>query len=100
MQVPYYTNSRMLPITTGTEGRVILQKSGSEYINAVYVNGLKARDRYIVTQLPLPATLGDFWLMVLQRGAAVLLLNLPEPLQDTVSSNVYSFASYKTPINQ
>ncbi|KAF4528939.1 hypothetical protein B566_EDAN017077 [Ephemera danica] len=46
----------------------------------VYVHGLRSRDRYVVTQLPLPNTLGDFWLLAWQREAQmVVVLNMPEP---------------------
>ncbi|KAF4528174.1 hypothetical protein B566_EDAN016946, partial [Ephemera danica] len=72
--------NRFPDIVPGTEGRVLLERAGCSYINAVYVDGLRSRDRFVVTQLPLTNTLGDFWLMVWQREAKmVVVLNVPEP---------------------
>ncbi|XP_064476698.1 receptor-type tyrosine-protein phosphatase T-like [Ornithodoros turicata] len=36
----------------------------TDYINAVYVDGFKRRNAFLVTQFPLPDTIGDFWQMV------------------------------------
>jgi protein tyrosine phosphatase len=70
----------------GGGGRVILSRpSGSDYINAVYVDSTMMRGSFIVTQLPLPNTLQDFWLMAWQRAAVIVILNEPNPTDDPVS---------------
>merc|ERR1719189_553806 len=56
---------------------VDLQSMGVPYINAARVPGLAPSPlSYVATQHPLPATVGDFWRMVLHlRPAAVVMLN-------------------------
>ncbi|KAF4523953.1 hypothetical protein B566_EDAN012425 [Ephemera danica] len=55
---------------------------GSDFINAVHVDGVRCKNSFIATQLPLPGTRGHFWSMVFQHASAVLLLNRPDPLND------------------
>ncbi|XP_053384852.1 receptor-type tyrosine-protein phosphatase kappa-like [Mercenaria mercenaria] len=45
----------------------------SDYINAVYINGLKARNRYIVAQTPLPTTLEYFLTLIVQENCSVIV---------------------------
>ncbi|XP_013415221.1 receptor-type tyrosine-protein phosphatase kappa isoform X1 [Lingula anatina] len=53
----------------------------SDYINAVFVDGHRRFDAYIVTQMPLPSTVVDFWRMIHdQRSATIVMLN--EIIQD------------------
>ncbi|CAG9818755.1 unnamed protein product [Phaedon cochleariae] len=52
----------------------------SSYINAVLVDGFRNPGRYIVTQQPMPNTLGDFWRLVIERGCSVIInLNSVNP---------------------
>ncbi|KAG5885352.1 hypothetical protein JTB14_035157 [Gonioctena quinquepunctata] len=45
----------------------------ASYINAVFVDGFRNPGQYIVTQQPMPNTLGDFWRMVLERSCTVIV---------------------------
>ncbi|KAJ8980148.1 hypothetical protein NQ317_014642, partial [Molorchus minor] len=45
----------------------------SSYINAVKVDGFCNPNRYIVTQQPMPNTLGDFWRLVYERKCGVII---------------------------
>ncbi|KAL5108212.1 Receptor-type tyrosine-protein phosphatase mu [Taenia crassiceps] len=54
------------------------QDSGdaNDYINAVFVDGYRAKNQYIVTQWPLMSTLSDFWCLVIDfQVSAIALLN-------------------------
>ncbi|XP_054721198.1 tyrosine-protein phosphatase non-receptor type 1-like isoform X2 [Uloborus diversus] len=56
--------------------RVRLQRGDKDYINASLVTVSSADRSYILTQGPLPVTIGHFWLMVWeQKSKAVLMLN-------------------------
>uniref|UniRef100_A0A8B9LEW0 protein-tyrosine-phosphatase n=1 Tax=Astyanax mexicanus TaxID=7994 RepID=A0A8B9LEW0_ASTMX len=49
--------------------------TGSDYINANYIDGYRKQNAYIATQGPLPETFGDFWRMVWeQRSATVVMM--------------------------
>ncbi|XP_043910010.1 receptor-type tyrosine-protein phosphatase S-like isoform X21 [Protopterus annectens] len=59
--------------------RVILSPiegiTGSDYINANYIDGYRKQNAYIATQGPLSETFGDFWRMVWeQRSATVVMM--------------------------
>ncbi|CAG9859658.1 unnamed protein product [Phyllotreta striolata] len=57
----------------------------SSYINAVLVDDFSSPGRYIVTQQPLPNTLGDFWRLVLERSCSVIIsLNTVDLTDETV----------------
>ncbi|XP_044263458.1 receptor-type tyrosine-protein phosphatase S-like isoform X2 [Tribolium madens] len=45
----------------------------SIYINAVTVDGFKHPNRFIVTQQPLPNTVGDFWRLVHDKDISVII---------------------------
>ncbi|XP_059690128.1 receptor-type tyrosine-protein phosphatase kappa-like [Gavia stellata] len=54
------------------------------YINAVFVNTYMEEDRLIITQLPLPTTLVDFWALVWDYTCtSVVVLNQIQELDET-----------------
>ncbi|KYB26638.1 receptor-type tyrosine-protein phosphatase F isoform X2 [Tribolium castaneum] len=53
--------------------RYPIDDESSIYINAVTVDGFKHPDRFIVTQQPLPNTLGDFWRLVHDKDISVII---------------------------
>ncbi|XP_068129588.1 receptor-type tyrosine-protein phosphatase kappa-like isoform X2 [Hyperolius riggenbachi] len=58
------------------ESRVVLRSnpSGSDYINASYIDGFRMPQAYIATQGPTPDTLADFWNMVWQENSSVIVM--------------------------
>ncbi|KAK6991230.1 receptor-type tyrosine-protein phosphatase gamma, partial [Biomphalaria glabrata] len=44
-----------------------------DYINAVFVPGLKQKDQHFLTQLPLPGTVDDFWRLVIQYKVTLIV---------------------------
>lgn len=60
-------------------GRVFLSRypyedENSEYINAVYVDGFRFKDQFVVTQFPLPSTVGDFWRLIAEKSISLIVV--------------------------
>lgn len=58
----------------------IEEKEGSDYINANFVTGYKERKRWICAQGPLEKTVADFWRMIYEQNASIIIMltNLEE----------------------
>lgn len=66
-----YDHSRVILNTADSLSRHLI---GSDYINANYIDGYEKPKAYIATQGPLPETFGDFWRMVWQERAAIIVM--------------------------
>lgn len=56
----------------------------SDYISAVYVDGVRLQKQYVATQLPLPATFSDFWRMIAEYKVELIVLLQPHDPNDAV----------------
>ena len=62
----------------------------SDYINAVYVDGFRIKDQFIVTQFPLEPTIPDFWRLIAEKKIPLVVV-----LNDIDDGNkVCKFAVY------
>jgi protein tyrosine phosphatase len=56
----------------------------TDYINAVFVDGYRQKDAFIVTQMPMPQTLVDFWSMVYDHECkTIVMMNEFDSRDDT-----------------
>lgn len=84
--------NRYLDVKTYDHSRVRLNRANldTDYINANLVTVPKAARKYILTQGPLPGTLGHFWLMVWeQKSNVIVMLNRILEVEDFVKCEPY-----------
>ncbi|XP_034178249.2 uncharacterized protein LOC117603333 [Osmia lignaria lignaria] len=67
----------------------------SDYIAAVYVDGVRLQNQHLATQLPLPGTLSDFWRMVAEYKVELIVLLQPPDPKDTTCCPVVPSKEFK-----
>ena len=56
----------------------------SDYLSAVYVDGVKLQNQYLATQLPIQSMINTFWRMIAEFKVELILMLQPPDLQDPV----------------
>lgn len=68
--------NRYRDVTPYDHSRIKLNRGSEDYINASLIEVESAGRKYILTQGPLPTTIGHFWLMIWeQKSRGILMLN-------------------------
>lgn len=89
--------NRYANVTAYDHSRVTLRAldgvTGSDYINANFMDGYCRPNAYIATQGPLPETFGDFWRMIYEQRTTtiVMMTKLEERNRVGRQNKVYSF---------
>ncbi|XP_043262792.1 receptor-type tyrosine-protein phosphatase F-like [Colletes gigas] len=83
-----------------TVNRVYLKRyppadEDSDYISAVYVDGMRLQKQYIATQLPLPGTVNDFWRMVAEYNVELIVMLQPPDPNDTTCCSIVPYEEFK-----
>nr|KAF7433901.1 hypothetical protein H0235_002092 [Vespula pensylvanica] len=58
------------------------QDEDSDYIAAVYVDGVRTQNQYLSSQLPLPSTFNDFWRMIAEFKVELVVVLQPPDTDD------------------
>ncbi|XP_026666745.1 receptor-type tyrosine-protein phosphatase T-like isoform X2 [Ceratina calcarata] len=67
----------------------------SDYIAAVYVDGVRLQNQYLATQLPMPTTFSDFWRMIAEYKVELIIVLQPPDLTDTTCCPIVPCGEFK-----
>jgi protein tyrosine phosphatase len=76
----------IVPLDNLSRPYLMCQPNGSSYINAVFTDGYKQRNAFILTQMPLPGTVADLWSLVHDHECRTIVMMNEMDFTNLVSS--------------
>ncbi|GFU29168.1 receptor-type tyrosine-protein phosphatase T [Nephila pilipes] len=76
------SKNRSMHILPSDKARPVLRRNsnGTDYINAVYIDSYKRKNKFVATQYPLSETVVDFWRMIFELKSKIIVLLQDVPL--------------------